>query len=269
MASRRRVVALLTDFGTHDAYVGVLKGVLLGFAPEAQVVDLSHDVPAQDIRSARRLLASAVPYFPESTVFVVVVDPGVGTDRCALAARREGRLFVAPDNGLLAFLDQGRPAAEFRRIDADRWGLRPRSATFHGRDVFAPVAGRLASGLAFGRVGAVVARIEPGPPEPAASSIPGGLAGAVVAVDRFGTLVTNLRATDLEMLGTGGSLEVRLGARRLGAVRRTFADVPTGRPVCFVGSFGELEIAVRDGDAARRFRCGVGAPVVVRAVRAR
>ncbi|MBI5366471.1 MAG: SAM-dependent chlorinase/fluorinase [Planctomycetes bacterium] len=172
MASRPRVIALVTDFGTRDPYVGVMKGVALGIAPRATLVDLTHEVPPQDVAAGRRALADSARYFPAGTVFVAIVDPGVGTARRALAARSGGRFYLAPDNGLLAFLAGTR--AEFRAIDADRWGLEPRSATFHGRDVFAPAAARLAAGLSFARLGPRVAAIAPGPPAPAVRRRRGG-----------------------------------------------------------------------------------------------
>jgi S-adenosylmethionine hydrolase len=223
-----------------------MKGVILGIAPGAALVDLSHGVPAQDVRAAALHLDAAWRYFPAGTVFLCVVDPGVGTARRPLVARCEGRLFVAPDNGLLGLL----PGAEFRELTA-RWGLPSPSRTFHGRDLFAPAAARLASGATFEEVG---------PPVLDATRLelpsPRGDDGEVVHVDHFGNLVTNLPGRD------AGIVEV---AGHDAPVAATYGAVPAGALVTVTGSTGRLEVSLRDGSAATRLRVGVGARVRWRA----
>ncbi len=236
------MIALLTDFGLADPWVGVMKGVIAGIAPGVLTVDLSHGVPAQDVRTAAIHLDAAWRYFPVGAVFLCVVDPGVGTARRPIAARCEGRFFVAPDNGLLGLL----PDPEVRLVTAP-WGLPNPSRTFHGRDVFAPVAARLASGAAFETAGPRVTdygRLS--------LPAPDGNRGEVILVDRFGNLLTNLPGRD------SGVVEV---AGHDAPVVTTYGAVPTGALLAHTGSTGRLEVALRDGSAATRLRVGVGAGV--------
>jgi hypothetical protein len=225
-------IALLTDFGLDGAYVGILKGVLAGSAPGVPVIDVTHGVPPQDVRVGALLLDGAWPYFPEGTVFVAVVDPGVGTSRRPVVARAAGRLYVGPDNGLFGLL----PDPTVREITAP-WGLPARSRTFHGRDLFAPVAARLATGAAFEDVGPLVHD-----PVPMALPEPNDGDGEVLYVDRYGNAVTNHRAVDGGRL-VFGDIEA--------PVVRTYGEGAAGAPIALTGSTGRLEVAIRDGDAAR------------------
>ena len=232
------VITLLTDFGTADGYVAEMKGVLLSAAPNAQVVDLSHDVSPHDVDAARLAVARYWRRFPTGTIHLVVVDPGVGSQRQAIAVLSEGRFLIGPDNGVLspALLMQG---AHVVALDVP-FGAAP---TFHGRDVFAPAAASLARGTTIDSLGspledAVIRRT----PE-AVREADGWLRGEVIVVDRFGNAVTNLLAVH------GG--EVRVGEREV-PLHRTYADVASGEPVALVGSSGLIEIAVRDGSAAER-----------------
>lgn len=237
------MIVLLTDFGLADVYVGVMRGVIGTLAPGVAVVDLSHGVPPQAVAVGAAWLASSWRYFPEGSVFVAVVDPGVGTARRPVAVRAAGRIFVGPDNGLFGRL----PVDEARAITAP-WGLEPRSATFHGRDLFAPVAARLAAGAAFADVGPVVTDLVPlDVPAPDAT------VGAVLWVDHFGNLVTTLAGRDRGVLRCAGSDA---------PVVRTYGDAPAGALVALTGSDGALELAVVGGSAARRLGVGAGAPVV-------
>lgn len=236
------MIALLTDFGLADPWVGVMKGVIAGIAPGVPTIDLSHGVPPQDVRTAAIHLDAAWRYFPAGTVFLCVVDPGVGTARRPIVARCEGRLFVAPDNGLLGLL----PSPEVRSCRPD-WALPSPSRSFHGRDVFAPVAARLASGAPFEEAGPVVTgHVRLSLPEPE------GNCGEVIHVDRFGNLLTNLPGRD------EGVVEI---AGHDAPVVLTYGAVPTGALLAHTGSTGRLEVAVRDGSAATRLRVGLGAGV--------
>ena len=230
------LITLLTDFGTVDGYVAEMKGVLCSAAPEAVILDLSHDIPPQDVESARLAVARYWQRFPAGTVHLVVVDPTVGSPRAALATFSEGRFLVGPDNGVLspALL---MPTARAVQLPVPAGA----SATFHGRDVFASAAAALARGAALESLGAAFAepRIRR-TPEPVREP-DGALRGEVIAVDRFGNAVTNLVAA------RAGSVEVR--GRTL-SVRRTYADVDAGEAVGVVGSHGLIEIALRDGNAA-------------------
>lgn len=235
-------IALLTDFGLADPYVGVLKGVLAAVAPGVPVIDVTHGVPPQDLRVGALFLDAAWPHFPVGTVFVCVVDPGVGTPRRPIVARAAGRLFVGPDNGLLGLL----PAPEVRVITAP-WGAPSPSRTFHGRDLFAPVAARLAMGAPFDAVGPLVddavPMVLPAPVE--------GV-GEVLYVDHFGNAITNLPGADTGVVGIGG-----VRAR----VVSTYGAAEPGEVVAVTGSTGRLEVVVRNGDARRALSLAPGMPV--------
>ena len=243
------VLTLLTDFGTSDGYVGEMKGVIYSGAPGVTVVDISHDVRAQDVDGARLAVARYWRRFPPGTVHLVVVDPGVGSSRAAIAVSSDGRYLVGPDNGVLS------PAMLTRDARAVALPLPPHaSATFHGRDVFAPAAARLASGASLHNLGyphesPVIRRT------PEARRLGDGrVAGEVIAVDRFGNLITNLVAMH------GGTVEI---AGRAIVVKRAYADVAAGEVIALVGSLGFVEVAVRDGDAARTLGVERGAPVLL------
>ena len=253
------VVTLLTDFGTNDPFVGVMKGVILQRSTRLTIVDVSHAIEPQQVGDAAFWLAQAFPWFPEGTVHVAVVDPGVGTLRRAVVGRAAGHLFVAPDNGLLEAVARGASGFEAREIDAERLGVRPTSRTFHGRDLFAPVGALLASGaLAFDAVGPTCTLTATNHvPEP----VLGGrsAAGCVVVIDRFGNLLTNLTPAAFP---AGGARRVSVLGHDL-AVVGTFADVPPGALAALTGSFGQLELFVRDGSAAALLGAQRGTPVGV------
>jgi S-adenosyl-L-methionine hydrolase (adenosine-forming) len=247
------VVALLTDFGLRDPYVGVMKGVILGICPGARIVDLSHEIPSQDIAAAARVLADNAGYFPEGTVFVAIVDPGVGTDRAAVAARAGDRFFVGPDNGILGRVDVERAV----RVQNRAVMLQPVSRTFHGRDVFAPAAAHLARGVKLDYLGPKMEKLRGLElPEPRVTR--SGLLGEVVWIDRFGNLITNIPAGRFKE-----GAAVRLGRRWVGKIVPTYASVKPGDLAALVGSSGTLEIAVRDGDAHQATGADVGATVLV------
>ena len=246
----RPIVTLLTDFGTADGYVAEMKGVLLTHAPDATLVDVSHEIPAHDVEGARLAVARYWRRFPRGTVHAVIVDPGVGSARAALAIESDGRFLVGPDNGVLS------PALLAANARVVALPLPPRAApTFHGRDVFAPAAAQLATGTPLDALGEpmedpVVRRT----PEARRLS-DGGIEGSVIAIDRFGNAITNLVT-----LG-GGAIEIEGRALPL---QRVYADVAPGAPLALVGSNGLVEIAVRDGNAAARLGLVRGARVVLR-----
>lgn len=246
----RPLITLLTDFGTADGYVAEMKGVLLSAAPAAQLVDVSHDIPPQDIEAGRLALARYWRRFPPGTVHLVVIDPGVGGSRAALAVASDERWLVGPDNGVLSpalLMADARAVALATPAGA--------SATFHGRDVFAPAAARLLLGEDLDALGPdasdpIIRRT----PEPRRQS-DGSFLGEVIATDRFGNAITNF-------LGHRGGM-VEVGAAVL-PVARTYGDVAPGEPVALCGSSGLIEIAIRDGDAARVLGLRRGTPVRLR-----
>jgi S-adenosylmethionine hydrolase len=241
------IVTLLTDFGLADSYVAEVKGVLLSLVPRVELVDVSHDIPPGDVRAGQYVLSRAWPRFPAGTVHLAVVDPGVGTERRALAAAAAGHFFVGPDNGLL-------PLPRDARVVS--LAAPPHAApTFHGRDLFAPAAAALANGSALAHLGLAITDWHHAPlPTPRTSG--GVVTGEVVHIDRFGTLVTNIPAA----LGSGG---VRVGTQDIGPLRSAFGDVATGALLAFVGSGGTIEIAARDSSAARVLNARVGTAVSV------
>jgi S-adenosylmethionine hydrolase len=246
------IITLLTDFGMRDAYVASMKGVILSIAPDARIIDITHEVAPQDIVEGAWVLASAYRWFPAGTVHVVVVDPGVGGARRAVAAQAGAWTFVAPDNGLLSWaLEETGDASELRAVELrdPRWFQADVSLTFHGRDIFAPVAAHLATGVALDELGP---RIDDLVALPVAQPMvtPDSLTCEVVHVDRFGNAITNLDAMTLTSWARGAAVNVIVANHGLGDVRRTYAEVGQGEPLALIESTGRLEIAVRDGSAA-------------------
>jgi S-adenosylmethionine hydrolase len=248
-----RVVSLLTDFGTADGYVGELKGVLTTSAPGVSIVDIAHDIAGHDVDGARLALARYWRRFPEGTVHLVVVDPGVGGARAALAVESEGRFLVGPDNGVLspALLHAG---ARCVSLDIPS-GAAP---TFHGRDVFAPAAAALAQGTALDALGGPWVAPEIRRTPEATRRDDGAVMGVVISIDRFGNAVTNLIAP------RGGTIEI---AGRAIPLRRTYVDAVPGELVALVGSSGLVEIALREGNAATDLALRRGAPVLLHPAR--
>ena len=257
------IVTLTTDFGLSDGYVGTMQGVILSIAPEATLVDLSHQVPPQDVRAGAFVLYQAVPFFPPDTIHLVVVDPGVGSDRRALAVRTSQGLFVAPDNGVLSYVLASTHVEEAVSLTNPDYRLPEVSTTFHGRDIFAPAAAHLARGVPLGALGPRAINLVRLPlPHP--ESLPqGDLIAHVMHVDRFGNLILDATARDLPHR----EVAFELAGRRIEQLSNTFADVEPGELVAYVGSTRDhLEIALRNGHAARELNMSFGDEVVIREV---
>ena len=254
------LVTLLTDFGTRDAFVGIMKGVMLSLDPTLRLIDLTHEIPAQAVDVGALVLRSAVPYFPDGTVHLAVVDPGVGTARGAIAVRTERALLVGPDNGLLAPAAAALGGARaVHAIDNQALWRRPVSRTFHGRDVFAPAAAHLARGGALAALGAARdGLMDAGLPEVVVTA--DGARGAVVHVDGFGNLLTNIDRRALDAF-RDLPLSVRVAEMVTVPLRATYGDVATGQLVALWSSWDTIEIALRDGSAAARLGVGRGAAV--------
>ncbi len=257
------LVTLTTDFGVQDGYAAIMHGVILGIAPQARIVDISHGIPPQQLLSAAYVLGSALPFFPAGTVHVVVVDPGVGSDRRAVAAQLDGCCLVGPDNGVIAAVAAQRSACiACVALTEPRWWLAAPSATFHGRDIFAPVGAHLLNGVPLGALG---------PPCDALVALPaaqptlaaGQLVGAVVHIDHFGNAITNLSAAACQALG--GVLSATVQGQTLPLVR-TYANVIPGQACAMMGSTGRLEIALRNGHAAQQLGLAVGTAVAVQTI---
>lgn len=258
------VIAVITDYGTQDYYVGALKGVILQIAPDATIVDVTHAITPQDIAQAAFVLWQSWTWFPRETVFLAIVDPGVGTDRRIIVGKYAGRYVVAPDNGLVTFIHQEMAVEALHVVENEQYFLPVRSATFHGRDVLAPVAAHISQGVPAEALGPSVDQVNLLPIALGAEIRSDGVYGAVLYTDRFGTLVTNIGREQLAAMGRPSEgLEVEVDGVSVGPVRTTFADVSAGVVVALIGGSGLLEVAVNQGSAVERF----GAVQVVRASR--
>jgi len=252
----RPIITLTTDFGQADGYAGAMKGIILGICPEAIVVDISHEIRPHAVPQAAYVLSTVTPHFPAGAVHLVVVDPGVGSDRRPIAVRSGRATFVAPDNGVLSLALAVDPPQMAVRLHA----VRPISATFHGRDLFAPAAARLACGVDLGELGEPIslAGLVTLPDLSPQRQPDGSWLGHILHVDRFGNLISNIEST-----GLSSQVAVWVGGQRIAGVIRTYSDVAPEELVAYVGSSGHLEIAVRDGSAAVRLRASVGDAVRV------
>lgn len=249
------MITLTTDYGTRDHYVGVLKGVILSIAKKASIFDVTHEISPFGIGHAAFVLRQVWSWYPPGTVHLVVVDPGVGSDRNLLVGQYDDRFVVAPDNGVITFVHRELRLQALHLIENRQFGLPVVSATFHGRDLLAPAAAHLSNGVKpreFGR--------QPGQIEMLATSLQAesrveGLAGRVIYVDRFGNLITNVRAEQLAAPRLHAQAwQVSVNGKLIGRIQRTFQDVGVGEAVAYVGSSGYLEIALNRGRANERFK---------------
>jgi S-adenosyl-L-methionine hydrolase (adenosine-forming) len=253
-------IALITDFGLQDSYVGVMKGIIATLAPTVQFIDLTHNLPPQDLYAARFTLLSTYPYMPPGTVYLVVVDPGVGTQRRAVAVRTSQGIFVGPDNGVLSGVWQSDRPGNLGILNAveltnrDYWRSPHPSTTFHGRDIFAPVAAHLASGVPMDDLGT---RIDPQSlislPFPTPIATATGWTGAIQYIDRFGNAATTILASKV----TSNDWSVLVGDWTLPG-GQTYGDVPSGQGLALVGSHRFVELAVNQGSAQQQFGLQVG-----------
>jgi hypothetical protein len=248
------VITLTSDFGAADWFVGSMKGVILGIEPHATIVDITHEIPAGDIRAGAFALAASYRCFPRNTVHVAVVDPGVGTKRAAIAARTANYFFVGPDNGVLSLALAQENLLDVRRIENDSFFHKPVCDTFHGRDIFAPVAARLTQGIMLDALGPATAEyVQLAWPQPRTEG--GVVRGEVIYIDHFGNAITNL------ILPGPSAKTVRVPSGAECPVAQFYHQVPLGQPIALVASSGFLEIAVNGGNAAQRFGLKIGDPV--------
>jgi S-adenosylmethionine hydrolase len=258
----RPLITLTTDFGLSDHYVGTMKGVILKICPTARIVDISHGVGAFEIAEAAFTLSQAYRYFPRRTVHLAVVDPGVGTSRRPILAQAAGQYFIAPDNGVLSMI-YAREPHKVRAISSDRYFLKPVSNTFHGRDIFAPVAAHLASGIAPPRFGKLIEdylRLSFDKPERTGRRT---WTGTILKVDRFGNIVTNFKVEDFPDLGKR-TFEMAAGPQCIAVLARNYAQCGPGELFLIVGSAGYYEISASQESAAKLLGCAAGAPLDLR-----
>jgi len=264
-----RIVTLTTDFGLADEYVGVMKGVILARAPEATIIDLSHGIERQNIRQASLLIRSAYRFFPAKTIHLVVVDPGVGSNRKLILLLADGHLFMAPDNGVLGPLLEPEHFQAAYEVQCEQYYLAPVSSTFHGRDILAPVAAHLAAGLDPAAVGPAVSRqalTKPARPAVKINLLQFTIRGEITGKDHFGNLQTNIDAGSLNVLyGKAiSSLRVIVKGETIIGIQGAYTHKAPGEVLAIVGSRGVLEIAVNQGNAAMFLDAGTGDEVTVK-----
>lgn len=256
------LVTLTTDFGTSDYYVAAMKAVMLSLHPDLKLVDLSHDVKPQDLMAGAWLLKHSAYLFPEETVHLVVIDPGVGTDRRPIAIKHRGQIFVGPDNGLFSLVTDNEAFEGVELRNQQYWRTPNPSSTFHGRDIFAPVAAHIAAGVPLSEFGPAISGLDvfhwamP-------SSDKNGIQGWVVHIDRFGNLITNIPADMVRQLGPSGDLRIYVGTQIIRGLVDTYGSVPAGEAIALYGSTGNLEVAVNKGNAAEMLSVYQGAPVSI------
>jgi S-adenosylmethionine hydrolase len=257
-----RIITLTTDFGAADWFVGTMKGVILGIQPRARLVDITHEIPVGDIRAGAFALAASCKFFPRQTVHVAVVDPGVGSRRRAIAVQTLNYLFVGPDNGILSLALAREKIKAVHQVTNEQLFLRPVSNTFHGRDVFAPVAANLSKGLPLASVGPSMKEfVKLSWPEPQRTA--NSIKGEIAYIDRFGNVITNIGNAMFASLAKGSG-EITVKSKRFCALRPFYQAVPSGNPVAVPGSSGFVELAVNGGSAAKKFNLRVGQAAIVR-----
>ncbi len=256
----RPIIALLTDFGTRDHYAGAMKGVALGIAPDATLVDITHEVPAHDVLAGALELGGCYRYFPAATVFLIVVDPGVGSARRGIAVEAGDYRFVAPDNGVLSLVLDQTPARQAVELTERRYARPTVSRTFEGRDRFAPAAAWLTRGVELGALGRPAGALQRlSIPAPAVEG--DELSGEVLRVDRFGNLVSNIDRPTFERFAGAHAVQLRAGGIEVPRLVSTYGEASPGEVCALFGSGDHLEIAVNGGSAAERLRLSRGAAV--------
>lgn len=263
-----RIITLTTDFGLTDEYVGVIKGVILTRTPETVIVDLTHLIERQNIRQAALLIRSAYRFFPAGTVHLVVVDPGVGSSRKLILLHADGHFFLAPDNGVLGLFLESKYFQAAYEVQCEQYYLSPVSGTFHGRDILAPVAAELAAGLDPETVGPVIAPLALKKLETADAEIDRGqrvITGAIISIDHFGNLQTNIIGSSLDDLygDLKATVKIKVKDTVITGVQSAYADQGVGEVLAIVGSRGYLEIAVNQGNALQILDSGLGEKILI------
>lgn len=251
---KRKYVTLTTDFGLSDPYVASMKGVILGINPKAYIVDITHEIPPQDIQRAGFVLNASYSYFPKGTIHVVVVDPGVGSERKILLVDTSKYFFLAPDNGVLGYIFQAFPNAKVYTVTHSRYFRFPVSFTFHGRDIFAPVAGYLSKGIPPNRFGPEVQEFDRGKvPLPVRKG--NTMEGEIVTFDRYGNAITNIPG---DWLNARLGYKIKVGKISLSKISCFFQEVPRGEALALIGSNNTLELSVHGGSAKEKMGLKVG-----------
>jgi hypothetical protein len=260
-----QTIAILTDFGLDDNFVGVMKGVILKINPRARIVDISHNVAFHDIAQAAFLLRSSYRYFPHQTIFLVVVDPGVGSKRAAIIIRSKNYFFVGPDNGVLSLAAYVDGIRKIVKIKNKRYFLKPFSSTFHGRDVFAPIAAYLSKGVSldsFGQTLNSITQIDISLPRISKNI----LHGRIIYIDRFGNLITNIEKDLFKHFTEDKQFIIKIKRENINSIVSSYQAVEPAKPLAIFGSFGFLEISINKGNAKKYFRAKRDLPIDVQLI---
>ncbi len=265
---RARVITLLTDFGYQDAYVGIMKGVIASINPLASVIDICHNTPPGDILNGAYLLYTSYKYFPKGTIHVAVIDPGVGSARGILCVQTQDYLFLAPDNGLLSFIARKERLKRIIQVTNGDYFLPAPGCTFHGRDIFAPVAAHVSLGIQPQQLGTRTDRLHyleiPVPVWKEGKKVE----GQIISVDRFGNLITNITREHIAGLKTDmHEIETTIGRRKITGLSNTYTDVPAGKPLLLFGSVDFLEISVNQGNAQKYFHVKKGTAIRIQSLK--
>lgn len=257
--SKKKIVTLTTDFGTLDGYTGIVKAVILGICDSVSIVDLSHDLPPWNVSAAAWVIGNSYPYFPKEAIHVAVVDPGVGSKRRAIAIEALGQYFIGPDNGIFSYVLYASEKVKAYELTEEKYWLKELSSSFHARDLFAPVAGHLASGVEMEKLGP---ELHPDSliklPARELKVKQNRVEGSVAYVDRFGNLITNIKKDFVR-----NSALCQVGKRSIGRIGHSYSSGDHGMPIAFIGSHGFLEIAVSQGRADEKLDAGVNTPVIL------
>jgi len=259
---KRPIITLLSDFGTSDHYVAAMKGVILGICPEAELVDITHDIAPYAIAEGAYTLAQAWRCFPKGTTHLAVVDPGVGTERRAILAEADGHRFVAPDNGLLSFILGAVPKTTVREISEPRFFRDSVSRTFHGRDIFAPVSAHVARGIAPKRFGNVINDTVVKSFSAIFQQTSERYSASILKIDRFGNVITNLEVEKFRRIGSE-SFRIRVGSRTVSTFHATYGEARKGEIFALFGSSGFVELSINQSDAAKELRANAGLPLTL------
>lgn len=257
----RKAITLTTDFGLQDYYVGAMKAVMFSIAPESRLIDISHEIPSQDIMAGSWILQNSALLYPPGTVHTVVVDPGVGTDRIPVALQVDDQLFVGPDNGIFSLLTEDKDFKAIRLTNKEYWRDNP-STTFHGRDIFAPVAAHLSRGVDLQELGDPIEDLVTYRwTKPIADK--DGVEGMVIHIDKFGNLITNITAPQFKEVTEGKNVKIYVGNTILEKIVETFGKVTEGEPAAYIGSSGMLEVGINKGSAEKMLGVQKGAQISI------
>jgi S-adenosyl-L-methionine hydrolase (adenosine-forming) len=256
-----QIITLTTDFGLRDHYVSAMKAVILGISPGVRLVDISHQIPPQDVMAGAWVVKNAAPYFPEGTIHLVVVDPGVGTERIPVALQLGEQFFVGPDNGVFSLIAENNDYTACRLTDPSYWRENA-SNTFHGRDIFAPVAAHLANGVNLEKFGDAVEKLVTYRWATPISD-KDGIQGWIVHIDRFGNLISNIPEELIQKLNLTGRLKIYVGNTILHQLVKSYGFVEDGEPAAYIGSSGMLEVAINKGNASEMLGVHKGAQISI------